>query len=56
VLGLLSRLVPALQLLSVMLPLQLLLALVPLLFMLAAAMAGYGRFLEVSLAFLDAGG
>ena len=55
VLGLVSRLLPALQLLTVMLPLQLLLALVLLLFMVATATAGFGRFLETSLAFLDTG-
>jgi flagellar biosynthesis protein FliR len=55
VLGLVSRLLPALQLLTVMLPLQLLLALVLLLFMVATATAGFGRFVEASLAFLDTG-
>lgn len=54
-LGLLSRLLPALQLLTVMLPLQLLLALVLLLVMVAGVAAGYGRFLAASLAFLDRG-
>ena len=46
----------ALQLLTVMLPLQLLLALILLLFMVATATAGFGRFFEASLAFLDTGG
>lgn len=54
-LGLLSRLLPALQLLTVMLPLQLLLALVLLLVIVAGVAAGYGRFLAASLAFLDRG-
>ena len=56
VLGLLSRLLPALQLLTVMLPLQLLLGPHPSPLHGGAATAGFGRFLEASLAFLDTGG
>ena len=55
-LGILGRIVPALQLLTLALPLQLLLALGLTLLAVAAAVAAFGRFLEGSLAFLDAGG
>lgn len=53
-LGVLGRLVPALQLLTLALPLQLLLALGLLLLTLAGVVAGFGDFLRGSLAFLDA--
>lgn len=55
-LGVLGRLVPALQVLTLAMPLQLLLALGLMLLTLAGVVAGFGRFLHESLAFLDAGG
>ena len=55
-LGVLGRVMPALQLLAVAMPLQLLLAIALLFIATAAAAAGFGRFLEASLAFLDVGG
>jgi flagellar biosynthetic protein FliR len=55
-LGVLGRLVPALQILSLAMPLQLLLALGLMLLTLAGVVAGFGRFLQDALAFLDAAG
>lgn len=55
-LGVLGRVMPALQLLAVAMPLQLLLATALLLVGAAAAAGGFGRFLAASLAFLDGGG
>ena len=54
-LGVLGRLMPALQLLSLALPLQLLLAIGLMLLTIAGVLAGFGRFLEGALAFLDTG-
>lgn len=53
VLGVLGRLVPALQLLSIALPLQLLLAIALVMLTIAGVVAGFGRFLQDALAFLD---
>jgi flagellar biosynthesis protein FliR len=55
-LGVLGRLMPALQLLAVALPLQLLLALALLLLGVAGVAAGFGRAFEQGLAFLDGSG
>lgn len=52
-LGVLGRLVPALQLLSIALPLQLLLAIALVMLTIAGVVAGFGRFLQDALAFLD---
>ena len=55
-LGVLGRMVPALQILSLALPLQLLLSLGLMMLCLAGVVAGFGSFLQEALGFLDPGG
>jgi flagellar biosynthesis protein FliR len=53
-LGIVGRLVPTLQLLTIAMPLQLLLAIAVLLLTVGAVVSGFGTFLRSSVAFLGA--